>query len=261
MSLDSLINRIRMQLKKRALFAIFDRDGTLVPYNPIPEKAIFAQSVKNLLLDLAGCPRTLVGILSARDLRQLVRDFAQQELILAGNYGMEINFPNREQNFVNKIAISSRPLLDAAKKMIIENLPSETRTILEDHQLTLCLHWHLTPDQHLKKVQDLISELKHSLPELFVHSLPTSYEIWPAIKWDKACGLSEIERILRIDWQHWLPLYAGDSPSDEPAFKWVNDRQGISLHVGRQNESIAEYQIESPAQMTEFLAELVKLAK
>jgi trehalose-phosphatase len=261
MPLDTLIERIKTQLNKRALFAIFDRDGTLVPYNPIPEKAIFAEAVKNLLLDLAACPSTLVAILSARDLRQLGTDFEQQQLILAGNYGMEINFPDSGQNFVNEIAVSSRPLLDAAKQMILENLPAEARTILEDHQLTLCLHWHLTPAEHLKKVQDLISELKHSLPELSVHPLPTSYEIWPAIKWDKACGLSEIERILHIDWQHWLPLYAGDSQSDEPAFKWVNDRQGISLHVGQQNQSIAEYQIESPAQMAELLAELVKLAK
>jgi trehalose 6-phosphate phosphatase len=260
MSIDSIINKIDTQLRKRSLFAVFDRDGTLVPFNPSPEKAIFSASVKYLLQDLAACPRVSVALLSARDLGQLSNDFDKQDLILAGNYGMEISFPDR-QNFVNEIAASSRPLLSSAKEKIEEKLSPETKTILEDHGLTLCLHWHLTPAEHLGLVHSVVSELKHSFPKLIFRTLPTSYEIWPPVKWDKACGLDELERILQINWQDWFPLYAGDSRSDEAAFKWVNDRQGISLHIGADSESAAQLQIESPAQMAEFLKKLVKLTQ
>jgi len=260
MSIDALINRISIELSKRSLFAIFDRDGTLVPFNPYPDKAIFAAPVKNLLQDLAACPRVSVAMLSARDLGQLSSDFDKQDLILAGNYGMEISFPDK-QNVVNSTAASSRPLLSAAKDKIQEKVPPEAQTILEDHGLTLCLHWHLTPAKHLDLVHNIVSELKHLFPELIFRALPTSYEIWPPIKWDKAYGLDEMERILQIDWQDWVPLYAGDSRSDEPAFKWVNDRQGISIYIGTDNGSTAKFQIESPAQMPEFLAKLVKLAQ
>jgi trehalose-6-phosphatase len=106
-----------------------------------------------------------------------------------------------------------------------------------------------------------VSELKHSFPKLIFRSLSTSYEIWPPLKWDKACGLDEIERILQINWQNWLPLYAGDSSSDEAAFAWVNNRQGISLHIGRDNKSGARFQIESPDDMAQFLGKLVKLTQ
>jgi trehalose 6-phosphate phosphatase len=260
MSIDSLINRIGTQLSKRSLFAIFDRDGTLVPFNPNPDKAIFSALVKNLLKDLAACPRVIVAMLSARDLGQLRRDFDKQDLIQAGNYGMEISFPDG-QNFVNDTAALSRPRLSATKKKIEENMPLAAKTILEDHGLTLCLHWHLTPAEHLETVHRFVRQLEQSMPDLIFRDLPTSYEIWPPIKWDKACGLAEMERILHINWQDWLPLYAGDSRSDEAAFKWINDRQGISLHVGADSTSIAQFEIESPARMAEFLAELVKLTQ
>ncbi len=47
-------------------------------------------------------------------------------------------------------------------------------------------------------------------------------------------------------------LYIGDSASDEPAFEWVNNHQGISVRVGKDAKSIAQFEINTPKEVEEF---------
>jgi trehalose-6-phosphatase len=66
---------------------------------------------------------------------------------------------------------------------------------------------------------------------------------------------------LKFDWRKYLPLYVGDSASDEVAFDWVNKRQGISVNVGKERLSAAQFYIESPDTAVKFLKQLIVLIK
>jgi trehalose-phosphatase len=257
---EALIKNIKTQLDSRALFAVFDRDGTLVPYNSDPKKAVLSPDVKKLLQELANCQYVTTAILSARDIQQLRIDFGEANIILAGNYGMEIIFSDKS-SFVLNAASSARPLLEKTKEKLQQLLSSNSKTILEDHGLTLCLHWHLTPPDQIENVHNTVQQVQDTLTGLTWRKLPTSYEIWPAVSWGKAHGLDEIARVLKIDWHKCFVLYAGDSTSDEDAFDWVNQHHGISVNVGKNRPSAAQFNIDSPAGAAELLKQLVTICQ
>jgi len=256
MSINLIINKVAESIKDRHLFAIFDRDGTLVPIISDPDRAILHNDVLELLLKLDSLPNTRVAILSARDLAQLRHDFKNNDLILGGNYGMELLVPN-QMSWIEPKAVQSRNLLLAAKRELEEQLPEETQVILEDKQLTLCLHWHLTPSEYREKVHSCIKLLKTKYSGLLFKALTTSYEIWPYMQWDKSNGLIQIASILKLDLDECLILYIGDSDSDEPAFAWVNNHQGITVRVGQSAESIAQFSVKSPKEVKEILKLLI----
>jgi len=54
------------------------------------------------------------------------------------------------------------------------------------------------------------------------------------------------------------PVIAGDDPSDEAAFKEVNQRGGISILVGNRPGSCARYNLHTPAQLRDWLEHLVR---
>lgn len=53
------------------------------------------------------------------------------------------------------------------------------------------------------------------------------------------------------------PVFAGDDPTDEAAFKEVNRRGGISILVGERSGSCARYNLSAPAQLRGWLEHLV----
>lgn len=253
MLIEQITQAILAELRSKTLLAVFDRDGTLVPINPDPAAAIMHDSIRNLLLDLNKFANSRVAILSARDLGELGNDFPASDLILAGNYGLEILLPTK-QRWVKDIALKSRHFLLQAKKDVQERLPVSTKIILEDHELILCLHWHLTPPEHRNKVHDCVAILKKKYTNLLFKALPTSYEVWPSLRWDKSHGLQQIVDMINCKPKLELLLYIGDSDSDEPAFEWVNKHNGISIRVGSSPNSHARYYLKS----TEEVEQLIK---
>jgi trehalose-phosphatase len=257
MSTKQIAEKIITELKTRQLFAIFDRDGTLVPINPDPKATILQDPMRRALIKLNALPNVKVAILSARHLGELNEDFKKGELILSGNYGMELSLPGHK-DWLLPDALKARDSLLKAKEYLQTNLPDQTKVILEDHLLVLCLHWHLTPAQYIKSVHKSIEKLKGEHPELFYKTLPTSYEVWPAVKWDKSNGLEHIFSASNCDPKTVLILYIGDSDSDEPAFEWTNKHKGISVRISSNEvSSAAQFKIAGPHDVQEILELLV----
>ncbi len=256
MSVKAIINKIAESVKDSHLLAIFDRDGTLVPINSDPNAAILDSGVLKLLLTLDSLPNIKVAILSARDLEELSHDFENNDLILGGNYGMELRVPNREL-WKEPNALRARGILLKVKSELQKRLPEETQVILEDHQLTLCLHWHLVPLAHRDKVHGSMALLKKKYAQLVFKTLPTSYEIWPAVEWDKSFGLIQMTAMLETNLNKCLLLYFGDSDSDEPAFAWVNSHGGITVRVGKNEASMAQFDVGSTEEVKEILKLLI----
>ncbi|MBI5173998.1 MAG: trehalose-phosphatase [Candidatus Melainabacteria bacterium] len=235
------------------VFLVFDRDGTLVPISPLPD----ATSVSPLLLcglaDLVSAGAH-VAILSARGLTCLSRDFPSTSLMLAGNSGLEI-ISAEKVYFCEARAAASRGLISKAREALSGWLSPQYGAILEDHELSLCLHWHLVPMRFLPEVFAIVDRFRSAFGTLSVRTLPTSFEIWPPVVWDKGFGLEQMTAMLRLK-RAPLVLYAGDAEPDEAAFAWVNAHRGVSIRVGSSRKTEAQFCLSSCGSLVDLIAAL-----
>ncbi|MBZ0188964.1 MAG: hypothetical protein K8F91_22155 [Candidatus Obscuribacterales bacterium] len=189
---------LRQLSGRNQLFLAFDRDGTLVPYADHPDKAVMDQDLKNVLAGLAGLPEVDVAIVSARSIKALERDFDSADKInLAGNYGLEIRLGDGG-DFMEPSVVEALPELKEIMRALQPLTAEATGGILEDHGLSLCLHWHKVDESRMSLVREVVESIKQSLSCVRFHSYPTSFEFIADVDWTKADGLSVLEERLRL---------------------------------------------------------------
>lgn len=255
-STAKIVDAIEKISQGKELLIAFDRDGTLVPYAHRPEDAILDPAVRNNLLALATTSSVTVAIVSARSIAQLRGEFDSSQLIIAGNYGLEIHFPDKPQ-MTNQVALQSARALKEARDELVPLIKPAVNAILEDHGYSLCLHWHTVPVDARPQVHALIKEVSTKFPELLFRAQPTSYEVLPNTEWDKGQALAYIDSTLDPERDR-AYVFVGDSAADEPAFAWVNARRGVSVRVGSLGENTcSQYQLTDTLQAAELLPGLV----
>lgn len=258
---SSVMQIIEPVFSTRNLFIGLDRDGTIVPYADRPEDATVDPELTELLAALTRKPGVKVGIVSARSIVQLRGDFDSKSLFLAGNYGMEISSPQGDV-FIQPFALDAVLALKHVRDRLTKLIPREDNAILEDHGYSLCLHWHHVPEERMPEIRDILAELKRSFDGLMFTTLPTSYEVKPLTTWSKGEALTQIFKTYHQMLNNSFVLYAGDSVADEPAYSWVNNRDGVSVRVGPgEFETCAKFQLRKLETMRTLLRELAKLKR
>jgi trehalose 6-phosphate phosphatase len=242
-------------LTRRPCFLFLDRDGTIVPIAENPKDAILQTATSQLLQKLSGQLSKRVAIVSARGLSTLAMECSPAEFILAGNYGLEISFPSGGK-FLHPAAHEVHFLLAELRFDLMQMARYDPRLLLDDHQYSFCLHIHRIPKDEQQVVHDFMHELKHKYSSLLFRTLPTSYEIVPAIQWSKADALDKIVNELSLDASEFLCMAFGDSSADEPMFDWVNRHHGLSFGVGERISNQAAGGFDSPAALIGFLQQL-----
>jgi trehalose 6-phosphate phosphatase len=58
-----------------------------------------------------------------------------------------------------------------------------------------------------------------------------------------------------------LPIYIGDDQTDEDAFKEINDKEGITIRVGKDENSFAYYYVNDTNEVAKFLEMILSLKK
>jgi trehalose 6-phosphate phosphatase len=241
---------------QKPLLMAVDRDGTLVPITDNPDEAIVPANVRDQLRLLASFSQVTVAAVSARPVEKLQIDFGEGALILAGNYGLEISFPNGDWD-IQASALDARDQLIAVKERLLNEQFAQWGVLVEDHLYTLCAHWHLTPPDAWPAIHKFVNEVVREVQGVKLIQRPTSYEIFPPIDWDKSHAMERIYTDLHEDC---LPVYFGDSDADECAFEWVNQHNGISVRVGDYNpNSNAKYHVPAPAVVHTLLDKLADL--
>lgn len=270
MSSSSVYNAVKELSSAPCLIAL-DRDGTLVPYTSRPEEAQVTQDLRDTVYGLAEQPGCNVAIVSARSVAQLRADFDCSRLILAGNYGLEVMFPDGEL-FVHPRALDSVAIMKEVRDELFVSMDHRNGAILEDHGYSLCLHWHRVPLAFREQLHAAVVSVADRYPQMQFRTLPTSYEVLPDFHWDKGMAVAAIDRKLRSEsgdewWHHndsengdvedaGLPrayFFAGDSHADTPAFIWINQRNGISVRVGEPELLGARFAVNEPADLHKLL--------
>ncbi len=259
-SLPSSLCEFLPLLQNRSYCLILDRDGTLVPITNDPDKALLSESARAVIRDLAMLLEEPLIVVSARGLNMLRREFNQDLVVLAGNYGLEISFPSGLQ-FLHPHAYSSKRQISEVYEELKKVALSYPMLFLDNHDLSLCLHTHNLTEDALENLHCIIEELKQKYFSLRFRKLLTSYEILPALEWTKRSALERISEELSLSKREPLFIAFGDSDADEPMFEWTNQRNGISFNVGTRTKTEAQVSLETPADVINILTVLVQMIK
>lgn len=254
---DSHLRRLQEKVRDGELILLAtDRDGTIVPICSRPEDAVIDPELSALLSSISAKANIVVAIVSARSVSHLCQDVDSTRIVLAGNYGLEVRFPEG-QIWQHPETEPSLAALDQVKRYVETVLTKPYNTILDYHGLSLCMHWHLTPEDRLLEFHGIVDKLKHQNQNLIFVDRPTSYEVLPSVPWSKANALDLIQTKMGLSTGNFFPVYFGDSEADESAFLWTNEHDGLSVKVGGSETSSALLRLASPSDVKEILAALV----
>jgi trehalose 6-phosphate phosphatase len=220
----------RLMRTNRLLVAL-DRDGTIVPHRTDPFESKVDQELKEIFSELVKSPRIIVAILSARAIDILEQDFDRGELILAGVYGLEISIPGRKL-LVQEPARNVATDVNQLRAELIPFTAADTGAVMEADAYSVYLSWQAVSPTGREKMEKAATALIQCFPSMQLNVLRHGLEFLPRMEWDKSMALDAIVAEILPPDMTCSYLYAGDAPADEPAFRWVNERNGISIKVG-----------------------------
>jgi trehalose 6-phosphate phosphatase len=239
----------RLKAAPARLF-VFDVDGVLAPLAPTPSAARVSASMRRALRALSARPRTTVGIISGRSLKNTEQKVGVKGLMYSGNHGLEIkgprvHFAHPAANRLNRSFVKLVPVLKKAFKPV-------PGVLVETKGLTGSVHYRAVPRIHRNRFWKAAEEVEPMLRKrgFAYHDGHEVLEVRPQnVKWDKGAALWFIRNHL-----HPTPatVYVGDDVTDEAAFK----RSDIGVRVGRLNGSRANYYLRSQRAVERFLEKL-----
>ncbi len=215
---------LRNFVKRYSLCLFLDYDGTLTPLTDHPSKATLSESMRDALEACARRPDTDVAIVSGRSLEGVRAMVGREDMIYAGNHGLEIEGPGLAP-------FRHEDLLHYAERA--EELAQELHAIEAFGAWTECKGPTLT--FHVRDVAEarrpaLLAEARsiiarHGYQPRDAHA---ALEARPPIGWDKGRAVLHVlrERYGRSWSERVRVIYVGDDQTDEDAFRFLS---GLAL--------------------------------
>jgi len=245
----------QLAVKVRAypeLLLMCDYDGTLVPLAPRPELAHPQPPLLNLLQRLVSRPGLHLAIISGRTLADLQSLLPVPGLNLAGLHGSKVAIPGRrvidlhppEQKNIpwQEIIMIARKATAGIPNLFIENKGD-----------AVALHYRLADSRAAATALDQFQQslepfLNNNLELLYGHKV---LEVRPR-GLNKGLAVTFFTR----QWPRAFPLYLGDDRTDEDAFAALPEK-GLAIRIGNNRPaSRAQYFLDSPSAVVEFLSEI-----
>jgi trehalose 6-phosphate phosphatase len=238
-------------IKVKKLWLFLDFDGTLSPIVSNPDDAYIDHEIKDILEKLKENPKISVGIISGRALDDLEKRINLNNIIYAGNHGMEIKKGDRV--FINEKAYNMREEIRHISEEVERRLNRVKGIIIENKGLTVSFHYRMADPETLERLKNIINILINGNNSLKIRKGKKVIEIIPNINWNKGKAIRYILSGNYVD--NILILYIGDDKTDEDAFKEVSDKKGISIFVGDppQNDTYANYYLKNLSDVKKFL--------
>lgn len=225
-----------------------DYDGTLTPIVDEPSSANLAPETRAVLQALAGRPGFSVALVSGRTLDDLRQRVDVAGLIYAGNHGLDVSGPGIR--FIEPGAVKARRALGWLARILTGGLAHIAGAVVENKALTLSVHVrHVLPAQLpevRRNVESAVAAVQHRFRIRLGNQV---FEVLPRVDWNKGSALCWIKD--RIAPVNAVVLYLGDDRTDEDAFLALSNE--ITVKVGAPALTLANYHLEGPAQVQEFL--------
>ena len=263
----SVWQEIARQVKAaRHILLLSDYDGTLTPIVERPEMAGLPERTRQLLQALCRKHHFTVGIISGRALSDLKERVGIQDIVYAGNHGLEIEGPGI--SFVNPLAKDMKPVFRLIHQVLSKAYSSVRGVLVEDKGLTLSVHYRMVEKEKSEEVETIFERVvaaARSLGMLKTTSGKKVYEVRPAVDWHKGKAAKLLMKRYGKGGRKsgLLPIYLGDDLTDEDGFMAIERYgDGLAIFVGEESATtLARYFLRSPAEVEQFLSRLLDTQK
>ncbi|MBX6377641.1 MAG: bifunctional alpha,alpha-trehalose-phosphate synthase (UDP-forming)/trehalose-phosphatase [Clostridia bacterium] len=228
-----------------------DFDGTLAPLVDQPDAVVLPQGTRRHLVGLLR-RGWRVAVVSGRPCQRLRQLVAVEGLIYAGDHGLEIQGPGL--SFVHPQAEVVREALVRLYPVLEQELEG-TGAFLERKRFSATVHYRGLPPPRAEAVRAAVRRaLAASLPRGVLRPVPArdAVELRPRLAWDKGRAVAWMLERCGGDPERVPVVYVGDDETDEDAFA-VLAGLGVTVRVGTDVPTAADYTVEDPAAVARFL--------
>ncbi|WP_162619480.1 trehalose-phosphatase [Salinicola peritrichatus] len=217
----------RLENKAPAIF--LDYDGALRPMIARPEMALLDITMRETLDRLSK--KVFIGIISSRDLYDVADLMGSDNLVYTGSHGLDIAEPNGIRMECPE-AIEHLPILDWAERRLRRQLATVEGVIVERKRFSIAVHYRLVSSENVNAIDNLVARvIEMALPALRRTGGKKTFEIRPAVEWDKGKALLWLLKTLDVNSSRLLPFCIGGDEADEDAFDVSQGKNGIGVIV------------------------------
>ena len=244
-------------IRKNGAVLLIDFDGTLSSIVQDPRTARLSPPLHKALLRCAK--RMPTAIISGRALSDVKRRVGIRGISYAGSHGLESELPGGKRFLVPTPEGTARVFREA--KAALKKIVKRYRGIIaEDKHLSFALNYRaLSPSDKKRFESDARQAVERYGKRLRVIDDLYTFDIMPALAHDKGTCAKKLYKKLRRT-RAAVPLYIGDSKTDEDAFRAFP--RGITIRIGRkaEAESAARFYFANRRGLSRFLSALADQA-
>lgn len=241
-----------------SLFVFSDFDGTLVPIHDRPSDCYLDPETRRTLTLLASQPQLTLGIVSGRELADLKPRVGIDDIIYAGNHGLEIEGPDLA--FREPDALALIPIIQALSHNLESELAGMDGVLIENKNLSVSIHYRKVASNSLPQLIDTTTRVVESAVDanqVVLKQGKMVLEIRPAVNWHKGNAVKWLISKLSTGSEP-LTIYIGDDETDEDAFYVFQDQ--VTICVGNRRTTMANYATVDHLDVLAFLAWLLGIA-
>lgn len=236
--------------KDKPVFIIFDYDGTLVPFEPLPHLAVPKKELLNSLSTLLEFQNVSIAIISGRNRTFLEGTFQNLPLHLVAEHGAWHRAPYGEK--WTSLHSSNLEWKDQIKNHLNEFTKRVPGSFTEEKEFSLVWHFrNADPDIGLNAAREMLDELSQisSNSGFFVQR---GNKIIEVRDYGTGKGKAAIKIVPNAD----LNVYVfGDDTTDEDMFRELPDSV-ISVKIGK-SETVAKYRFNAPEEEQQWIHNLI----
>lgn len=238
----------------KPIFIIFDYDGTLVNFKPLPHLAILTPELINLLKELISFQKVSIAIISGREKSFLEKTFQSLSVQLVAEHGAWY-FPPEKTGWVSMFTSSGE-----WKTHIINHLNEFSKRVpgsfTEEKEFSLVWHFrNADPAIGLNAAREMLDELSQISANrgFFVQRGEKIIEV-------REYGIGKGKAALKLLPSDSQNIYVfGDDTTDEDMFREMDDSV-TSIKIGK-SETIAKYRLNNPDDVKLWIQSLLSYLK
>lgn len=236
----------------QADWALFlDVDGTLLEIAETPQAVNVTESLKNLLVGLATELDGALALVSGRSLQDLDALFSPLRPAASGQHGCE---RRAASGCVSRHAVQTSSL-NSARGKLAKLVDANPDLLLEDKGYSLAVHFRRHPELKATVLDVIAEECNRLGPKFTLQPGKCVYEIRPA---GRSKGTAIATFMTEPPFYGRTPVFVGDDLTDEEAFTVVNAFDGISLKVGLEVPTVAQFRFRDVADVLRWLTQGVQ---
>ena len=233
-----------------------DFDGTLVGLRSDPDVVRFGQNTRRLL-DSLRAHGVAVGILSGRQLEDLVARVAVAGLWYVGDHGFTLQDPQGRRLLL--APATARRRIAALGRLLQSQLKTVPGILIEHKLATVAVHYRSASPAAVHRARAVVQKILSENRDVRVLAGKKVWELLPAEPVSKWTALAQIVRAEKLCTPKALFFYLGDDTTDERVFRGMRrcGPASCSVAVGDRRPTAARYALKGPGEVKVFLRRLL----